>query len=126
MPSNMKNIPFNDGDRIIFNGKTYKVMERKDLSYSLPQLGFALSRYIKMITFRKIIPVIEDFEAKPNYVDIRFKGLVQPLRYCDLMLKPEEQRSWTWLKVTTFSLQGSMHYHLVQDYERTDGHHCRN
>ena len=126
MTNNMKNIPFNDGDRIFFNGKTYKVMERKDLSYSLPQLGYALSRYIKIITFKKIIPIITDFEESSKYVDVRFKGIVQPLKYCELMLKPEEQRSWTWLKVSTFSLTGSMHYHLVQDYEKYYDNDCRN
>ena len=48
MTANVKNIILQEGDRIQFLDKKYKVVQRKDYSYMLPQLGFGLSRWNKI------------------------------------------------------------------------------
>ena len=115
MTTNVKNFLMNTGDRVLFNGTTHKVMAVKDYSYMIPQMGFSLSRWEKNITIKDIKTTLTEGEAINTYTDVSFRGLVQPLKYSELMLLPEEQRAWIWLKITTFSLCGYVDYFLVEN-----------
>jgi hypothetical protein len=116
MTSNVLDIVLNNADRILFAGKTYKIIERKDYSYMLRQLGFALSRYIKSVILRKVTTNIVEGEAVNTYNDISFRAMVQPLKYSELQLMSDEQRSWDWLKITPFTLLGNVDYYCIEDY----------
>ena len=113
----MELIQLNTGDRIEFHGRYYKVMGRKDYSYMLPQLGFALSRYIKFIHLRRVTTTFVDYNAVNSFENFDFKGLVQPLSYKEIAIYPEEQRAFTWLKISIFSLNGNQDFHLVEVYQ---------
>ena len=115
--NNIINIVLNNGDRLIFDNKVYKVMKRFDTSYMLRQLGFGLSRYIKSVILRQISFTIVDGYSIQSNTDTPFLALVQPLKYSELMLKPESQRSFDWLKITPFTLTGNVDYHVIEDYQ---------
>jgi len=99
-------------------GRFYKIMAVMDRSYMLPQLGFALQRYIKHILLLKQTSQIVEYRVKNTYTKIEYRGLVRPLKPRELNIKPEEQRQFQWLNIDTFSLNGNMTYHLVEDYIR--------
>ena len=115
--NNIIDVVLQNGDRVLFAGKTYKIMKRLDTSYMLKQLGFGLYRYAKPVTLRQVSYTIVDGEAIQSNNDISFLALVQPLKYSELMLKAEEQRSWSWLKITPFTLTGNVDYHCIEDYQ---------
>jgi hypothetical protein len=111
-------IKLTTGDKVKFNGLKYKVMGVKDCSY-LPQMGFSLQRFKQNITLIKIDTKIVDFEAQNTEIPISFMGIVQPLKYSELALKPEEQRSWKWLQVHQLLSKGWMEYQLLECYENS-------
>jgi len=116
MTSDVLDIVLNNGDRMLFAGKVYKIMQKKDYSYMLRQLGFALSRYIKPVILRQVIVNIVEGEAIQTYNDIPFRAMVQPLKYSELKLMPFEQRSWDFIKVIPFTLLGNVEYICIEDY----------
>jgi hypothetical protein len=114
MAANVKLIKLNNGDRIKFEGKIYKIMEEFDLSYMNIQMGMGLKRLEKEIELIKTKDVeIIHGDAVALTEKIFFRGMVQSLKLAELMIKPEEQRSYKWIRVSTFSLQGRMDYHCI-------------
>ena len=110
---------------------------------NLPQMDETLTDWFYPIQLIKITTTIVNYEAVQTTQYINTKGDVQPLTEEEISLKPEEQRSWSWLQVHTMAkiqlqvgdkllfdsvryrvmarkpyyLYGYMEYHLVQDYE---------
>jgi hypothetical protein len=111
----IRDLKLNTGDIIKFDRQDYKIMFRKDLSY-IPPMGFALQRFQKEITYSIVSTEIVDFEAINKTQEIKFKGIVQPLKPSQLMLKPEEQRSWDWLQIHVICSDGMMEYHVIEMY----------
>jgi hypothetical protein len=143
MTSNVECRILNNGDRIFFvedynffidvpdiecltnvqllkYGRFFKIMGVLDRSYLLPQLGFALQRYIKPIMLFKISTDIIEYEVKKTYSKMEYRGLVAPLGARTLKVRAEEQRAFQKMSIITFSLNGNMEYQLVEDYIKDD------
>ena len=118
---------------------------RKKLSTisNMPQLSTSISGWGVGITFIKIETSIIDFEAVQTEMQIKFKGIIQPLKPQEIELKPEEQRSWNWIQVhcsaniklkindklvynskkykvmafKDYSLSNFVEYHLIEEFE---------
>ena len=112
------------------------------LTGSVPNVSGALRDYFQPMKFTKVGKQAVSYEAVETPTDYDFQGVIQPLSARLLLLKPEGQRSWTWLmlhsdinlKLETddvvnylakqtrimglkdFSLYGYMYYELVQDW----------
>lgn len=110
---------------------------------NLPQMNIALMGWFYPISLVKLTTTIVDFEEVQTLITIKTNGVIQPLTEEEISLKPEEQRSWSWLQVFTLAktklkvgeklmfndtrykvmalkpyfLYGYMEYHLKQDYE---------
>lgn len=66
---------------------------------SQPFMGAAFSGWERPITFILIKEQIIDGVVKDIPTSISCKGVVQPLEPRKLILKPEGQRSFTWLEI---------------------------
>ena len=80
-------------------------MPPKTISQSsgMPQMTVAFAGWQSKINLVRITQEIingfpEDIEEK-----IFFQGVIQPLSARQLMLKPEGERSWTWLQIHCFA-----------------------
>ena len=80
-------------------------------------VSLGLSRYVKSVILRQVSFTIVDGYSVQSNTDIPFLALVQPLKYSELILKPESQRSLDWLKITPFTLTGNVDYHVIEDYQ---------
>ena len=63
---------------------------------NLPNVTGALVSYYVPMVFELITKTVSGGEAIETTTPINFRGVMQPLKVTQLMLKPEGQRSWTW------------------------------
>lgn len=114
---------------------------------SQPIMGAAMAGWQNALRFIKITQTIIDGIVKDSRSTVNFQGVVQPLEPRKLYLKPEGQRSWTWLQVHAavgpglkielspndrvdwsgdvfkvmneynYSQNGYIEYHLVKDFQ---------
>jgi hypothetical protein len=116
----------------------------KRSSSGMPKMRAAFRGWTSRITLLKHRETVVDGFVKRQEVAIYFYGTIQPLDPRSLALKPEGQRSWSWLQIhcqvraTTlipgdrvtwnndvykvmdqidYSLNGYMEYHLVRDFQ---------
>lgn len=108
----------------------------------MPNMAGTLQGWLQSLTFGLVTKTVENYEVKEVYKPIPFRGVWQPLEARKLFLKPEGQRSWTWIQCHStsdlslknddiiqfqgiqyrvmaqwgYSLNGFFEYHLVQDY----------
>lgn len=101
-----------------------------------------LSGWVQSLTFGVVTKETINYEVVETYFAIPFRGVWQPLETRKLMLKPEGERSWTWIQCHAtsdlglknddivrfqgtqyrvmaqwgYDLNGFREYHLVQDY----------
>lgn len=121
-------------------------MPPKTLSqYSgMPQMNAAFAGWMSKITIIVITQVIVDGFPVDTEEKVFFQGVVQPLSPRQIELKPEGERSWTWLQIhclagslnlepnnkiifngkrykimanNDYSLDNYMEYHAILDYQ---------
>lgn len=112
---------------------------------SMPQITSAFAGWMNKITLLKITEKIVEGFVQVNKTPIKFQGTIQPLSARSIELKPEGQRSFTWLqihcisrtaplipgdkivwsgniyKVTDqkdYSLNGYIEYHACKDFQQ--------
>lgn len=117
---------------------------RKATSSGMPQISTAMNGWTKKIRLIKLKEKVVDGFVKNEQIEVRFDGAIQPLSDRELALKPEGQRSWTWLQihvrslwinfipddrivwngdkykiyaVKDYSLNGYVEYHAVRDFQ---------
>ena len=110
----------------------------------MPQISAAFAGWTSKITLLKHTETIVDGFNKIQETPLSFNGTIQPLNARQLALKPEGQRSWTWLQIhclatsfalipgdrvkwdgtlykvefqNDYSLNGYIEYHLVKDFQ---------
>lgn len=109
-----------------------------------PNLASTLYGWEVPLTLEKVYQDVVEGDFTYTTKKINFKGVWQPLKDEALELKPEGQRSWTWIWIHAvagtlnletadkvifnkkkykvmqkkdYSLNGFVEYHLVEDYE---------
>lgn len=111
-------------------------------SNTLPNMSDALRNWFQKMTFVRLVKKTVNFQLEESECRIDFRGVIQPLKSRDLILKPEGQRAWTWLELhsdpvlilmvddivryngiktrvmarTDYSRYGYIRYELVQDW----------
>lgn len=107
-------------------------------------MGRAFSGWTTRILLTKCMQNVVNGLVTTQQIPISFYGTIQPLSAREISLKPEGQRSWTWLQVhcqakatnlipgdqviygvdlykvmalKDYSLNGFIEYHLVRDYQ---------
>lgn len=116
-------------------------------SSGMPQIGAAFNGWTQKITLLKHVENVVNGIVQIDQVPICFVGTIQPLSLRKLELKPEGQRSWTWLQIHSFareknlipgdkityngdvfkvmpgmfdySLNGYVEYHCARDYQNS-------
>lgn len=109
---------------------------------TVPDVGGALLDWFQPMVFTRVTKETVGFQLVETAVDTNFRGVIQPLSARALMLKPEGQRSWTWLSLHSdpslqlntdevvtyrgvqtrvmarkdYSLYGYLYYEIVQDF----------
>lgn len=110
----------------------------------MPQLQSALSGWTNKITLVTRTQYVHDGFVAYRDGKVTFKGVIQPLSPRMIQLKPEGQRSWTWLQIhcasgslnlkesdqivfngtiykimgiLDYSLNGYIEYHAANDYQ---------
>lgn len=78
-----------------FNGS-----RRNGMGSGMPQMGRAFAGWTQKITLVRRRQVVADngFVTDQDF-PLSFEGTIQPLTPRQIALKPEGQRSWTWLQV---------------------------
>lgn len=120
----------------------------KTLNFSgMPQMNTTLIGWEQALELVKVVQSVIEGDLSTQYINVQFKGVVQPLRDEQLSLLPEGQRSWEWIwihavagslnletadkvifqnktyKVTSkkdYSLNGYVEYQLVRDYTESE------
>jgi hypothetical protein len=120
----------------------------KTLNFSgMPQMNTTLFGWEQALELVKVVQSVIEGDLSTQYINVQFKGVVQPLRDEQLSLLPEGQRSWEWIwihavagslnletadkvifqnktyKVTSkkdYSLNGYVEYQLVRDYTESE------
>lgn len=69
------------------------------LAGSVPNMQGALDNWYQPLTFTRVVKTTINFQVVETFVDISFRGVVQPLRDKELAILPEGQRAWCWLSV---------------------------
>lgn len=64
---------------------------------TVPDVSGAMEDWYQPMVFELVTKTVVGFQVQETGVEIAFRGVVQPLKNRDLMLKPEGQRAWTWL-----------------------------
>ena len=109
---------------------------------TVPDVSGALKDWFQPLTFTLVNKDVEAFQNVEDPTPIIFWGVIQPFTERQLVLKPEGERSWSWLLMHAepsctlktddvviylgkqtrvasrkdYSLYGYVEYHLVQDY----------
>lgn len=117
-------------------------MPINQVSGTVPDVSGAMLDWFQSMVFTKVVKTTVGFQDVEKGTAINFRGVIQPLSARKLELKPEGQRSWTWLllhsdrtlilntdEVVTYlgvqtrvmarkdySLYGYLEYELVQDW----------
>jgi hypothetical protein len=66
---------------------------------TIPDVGGALKDWFQAMTFTQVQKQTVGFQVLEIGVDTNFWGVIQPLKPQALAIKPEGQRSWTWLQL---------------------------
>lgn len=108
----------------------------------MPNMAGTLSGWLQNLVFGQVTKTVVNYEVQEVMKEIKFRGVWQPLETRKLLLKPEGQRSWTWIQCHAtsdlalknddvvifrgvqyrvmaqwnYSLNGFFEYHLVEDY----------
>lgn len=117
----------------------------------MPQISAAFAGWTSRITLIKRVESVVDGFVENTDMPISFYGTIQPLSPREIELKPEGQRSFTWLQIhcraqaltliphdrityqgkwykvmaiKDYSLNNYVEYHLVQDYQDRGGAPC--
>jgi hypothetical protein len=120
-------------------------MSNNATSSGMPQIGAAFAGWATKITLLKHVEKVVDGIVIANDIPISFSGTLQPLSARAIALKPEGQRSWTWLQIHCFAravnlipgdqvvwngdiykvteikdyrLSGYIEYHLAKDFQQ--------
>lgn len=110
----------------------------------MPRMKSAFAGWMQSISLNKVTQSIVDGLVVEKISNICFKGVIQPFSAQQLILKPEGERSWQWLKIHSvtgcldlktndkiqyngikykvmsiwdYSLNGFVEYDVVRDYE---------
>lgn len=109
---------------------------------TVPDVSGAMKDWFQPMVFTQVVKTNVGFQAVETSIDTNFMGVIQPLSERKLALKPEGERSWTWLwlhadpvlslntdEVVTYlgvqtrvmarkdyELYGYVEYELVQDW----------
>lgn len=110
----------------------------------MPQISAAFAGWTSRITLIKRVESVVDGFVQNTDTNISFYGTIQPLSPREIELKPEGQRSFTWLQIhcraqaltliphdrityqgkwykvmaiKDYSLNGYVEYHLCQDFQ---------
>jgi len=109
---------------------------------TVPNVGGALLDWFQPMVFERVVKTTVNFQVVETATQINFRGVIQPLKTRDLILKPEGQRAWTWLWLHSdpslslnvdevvlylgkqtrimarqnYTIYGYVEYHLVQDW----------
>lgn len=119
-------------------------MTSRATSSGMPQISAAFAGWMTNISLLKHTESVVNGFVKSTQNTILFYGTIQPLSPRSLALKPEGQRSWTWLQIHAralslnlipgdkitwsgdiykvmelldYSLNGFVEYHLVKDFQ---------
>ena len=123
-------------------------MNNFNFGSGMPQVGDALNGWESPITLVRVREQVVDGKVTRTENTISFYGTVQPLSPREIELKPEGQRSFTWLQIhckanattlipgqfiiyagkrykitgdNAYDLNGYREYHAVQDFEGIAG-----
>lgn len=115
-------------------------------SSGMPQITSAFDGWMETIVLLKHKEIVVSGFVTKQEVPIEFQGTIQPLSARAIELKPEGQRSFTWLQIHCFfpdtplipgdrfswngsnykimelkdyTLNGYLEYHAVRDYQDT-------
>lgn len=66
-----------------------------------PDVSGALQGYFQPLIFELLVKTQSGFQVVETPTTFTLFGVVQPLNKRQLLLKPEGQRAWTWLEMTT-------------------------
>lgn len=80
----------------------------KATSSGMPQMSAAFAGWMQKITLLKHVEKVVDGFVKIEEKPVCFSGTIQPLSARAIMLKPEGQRSWTWLQIHCLALSLSL------------------
>jgi len=108
---------------------------------TMPDLSGALRDWFRPMNFNTVTKVMVYGVSKETMNVVSFMGVIFPMEYRELILKPEGQRSWTWYQlfadpvltlntddVVNYNKQtrvkgrkdwqahGFIEYHLVEDW----------
>lgn len=116
----------------------------KATSSGMPQIYAAFAGWTTQIVLMRHTETVTNGIVTKQYTPLRFPGAMQPLSARAIALKPEGQRSWTWLQLhclaiscelipgdrvkwnendykvmelKDYSLNGYIEYHLVRDFQ---------
>lgn len=117
----------------------------KTLNFSgMPQMNTTLFGWEQALELVKVVQSVIEGDLSTQYINVQFKGVVQPLRDEQLSLKDIGQRSWSWywihavsgtldlqtgdkiiykghtykvMERKDFSANGFIEYQVVLDYE---------
>jgi hypothetical protein len=78
---------------------------KKQTSSGMPQISAAFAGWMTKITLLKHTEQVVDGFVKIQQIPICFSGTIQPLSNRAIALKPEGQRSWTWLQIHCFATE---------------------
>lgn len=124
---------------IIQNGKNININERTG---TVPDVSGSLMDWWQPMIFSVVTKDVESFQASETKVDVKFRGVIQPLKNRDLLIKKEGERAWTWYNLHSdislqldvddvvtylgkqtrimarkdYKIYGYMYYELVQDW----------
>lgn len=73
------------------------------LKSGMPQMSGTLSGWEVPLTLIRVIQGVNEGELTTTEQTFNFKGVLQPLRTEELLLKPEGQRSWSYYWIHTKS-----------------------
>lgn len=117
---------------------------KRQTSSGMPQLRGIFGRWAQHIVLLKHSEIVTNGIVTIEQKQISFYGTIQPLSPRSIALKPEGQRSWTWLQIhcqaratnllpgdfitwqgdrykvmekKDYSLNGYMEFHAVRDYQ---------
>lgn len=80
----------------IINGKDRPI---NIFTGTVPDVSGALKDTFQNIVFTQILKAVDGFQAVEVPTSVSFWGNIQPFKPRDLLLFPEGQRSWTWLRM---------------------------
>lgn len=78
----------------IQNGKNTPVNQQTG---GIPNVGGALNNWFQPMVFTLVQKQTVNFQLVETETLVYFRGVIQPLSYRDLQVKPEGERAWTWL-----------------------------